>query len=208
MKFRLRTPALSAIAIVSGAIVLIGYFIQLPILSGLREVFLSWAVILTAVALAVGALNLVSTHWNKISRGDQDSLFSIILIVAFLVTLAIAGFFGLTSRFSIWIFDNVLIPVETSLVAVLAVVLIYALARAFFRGFTLYNLVFTITALFILTVTVLVAWVDLPFLGDLRNWISQVWALAGVRAILIGVAMGAIATGLRVLIGADRPFEG
>jgi hypothetical protein len=208
MKFRLRTPALASIAIVSGAIVLIGYFIQFPILSGLREIFLSWAVILTAVALAIGALNVISTHWNKVRRGDQESLFSVMLIASFLVTLVVAGFFGLTSSSSIWIFDNILIPVETSLVAVLAVVLIYALARAFFRGFTLYNLIFTITALFVLTASVLLTWGEMPLLGDLRDWISQVWALAGVRAILIGVAMGAIATGLRVLIGADRPYEG
>jgi hypothetical protein len=208
MKFRLRTPALASIAIVSGAIVLIGYFIQFPILSGLREIFLSWAVILTAVALAIGALNVISTHWNKVRRGDQESLFSVMLIASFLVTLVVAGFFGLTSSSSIWIFDNILIPVEASLVAVLAVVLIYALARTFFRGFTFYNLIFTITALFVLTASVLLTWGEMPLLGDLRDWISQVWALAGVRAILIGVAMGAIATGLRVLIGADRPYEG
>jgi hypothetical protein len=30
--------------------------------------------------------------------------------------------------------------------------------------------------------------------------------LAGVRGILLGVALGTIATGLRVLMGAERPY--
>jgi len=41
-----------------------------------------------------------------------------------------------------------------------------------------------------------------------RPWISQVWALGGARGILIGVGLGALLTGLRVLFGIDRPYGG
>jgi hypothetical protein len=43
---------------------------------------------------------------------------------------------------------------------------------------------------------------------DLRAWISQVWAAGGARGILLGVALGATATGLRVLLGTERPYGG
>jgi uncharacterized membrane protein len=46
-------------------------------------------------------------------------------------------------------------------------------------------------------------WPELPIIKD---WILDVPTLAGVRGILMGVALGTIATGLRVLIGADRPY--
>jgi len=32
--------------------------------------------------------------------------------------------------------------------------------------------------------------------------------MAGIRGILMGVALGSIATGLRILMGADRPYGG
>jgi hypothetical protein len=50
---------------------------------------------------------------------------------------------------------------------------------------------------------------DVPIVGTLiRPWVTQIWALGGARGILIGVALGTITTGLRVLFGVDRPYGG
>jgi hypothetical protein len=46
-------------------------------------------------------------------------------------------------------------------------------------------------------------WDQLPVIKD---WVLEVPALAGARGILLGVALGAAATGLRVLLGIDRPY--
>jgi hypothetical protein len=204
----LRTPAFAVIAIVVGATVLLGYFIQFPLLQELRAVILNWALILTAVVLLVGTLNLLLVHLKRIRTEEKNAFYSLFLVIALLVTFVIAIVFGPDSPWSVFIFDHILLPVETSLVALLAVVLIYALARMFWRGVTLFNLLFAATVLFVLAVPALLSWMSLPLLSELHTWITQVWALAGARAILMGVALGIIATGLRVLIGADRPYEG
>jgi hypothetical protein len=208
VNIHLRTSAFAIIAIVVGAIVLLGYFIQIALLQELRAIFLNWALILTAVVLMVGILNLLLIHLKKIRTEEKNAFYSLFLIIALLVTFVIALVFGPDSPWSVFIFDHVLLPVETSLVALLAVVLVYALARMFWRGVTLFNLLFAATVLFVLAVPALLAWMSLPLLSELHGWITQVWALAGARAILMGVALGVIATGLRVLIGADRPYEG
>jgi hypothetical protein len=44
------------------------------------------------------------------------------------------------------------------------------------------------------------------YIGRIRAWVSQVWSAGGARGILLGVALGAVATGLRVLMGAERPY--
>jgi hypothetical protein len=207
VKFRLQTPAFAVIAILSGVLVLLGYFVDIPVISSLREVFQQWAVILVAVALAVGVLNLLRVHLQKIRSKTPSGFNSVLLVSSFLATFVFALVFGLTSSVSVWIFKNILYPVEASLLAVLAIVLIYAIGRIFSRGLSTFNLVFTLTVIFMLGVTALLSWVDVPLIGELRDWISQVLSLAGARAILIGVALGAIAAGLRVLIGADRPYE-
>jgi hypothetical protein len=46
-------------------------------------------------------------------------------------------------------------------------------------------------------------WDQLPVI---RDWVLDVPALAGARGILLGVALGTVATGLRVLLGLDRPY--
>jgi hypothetical protein len=208
VKLRLRTPVFALIAIVVGATVLLGYFIQIPLLQELRAIILNWALILTAVVLLVGILNLLLVHLKKIRTDEKNAFYSLFLVIALLVTFVIALVFGPDSPWSAFIFDHILLPVETSLVALLAVVLVYALARMFWRGVTLFNLLFAATVLFVLAVPALLSWMSLPLLSELHAWITQVWALAGARAILMGVALGVIATGLRVLVGADRPYEG
>jgi len=44
------------------------------------------------------------------------------------------------------------------------------------------------------------------FFAGLRNWLVQVVASGGARGILLGVALGSIVTGLRVLLAVDRPY--
>jgi hypothetical protein len=46
------------------------------------------------------------------------------------------------------------------------------------------------------------------FLPAAKDWILNVPSTAGVRGIIIGVALGTIATGVRVLMGLDRPYGG
>jgi hypothetical protein len=56
--------------------------------------------------------------------------------------------------------------------------------------------------------------VSMPFgeIGVLNNflrpWIQHVLAMGGARGILLGVALGTLTTGLRVLMGTDRPYGG
>jgi hypothetical protein len=204
----MRAPFSAVIAISLGIIVLLGYFVPIGPLISLRIVLLDWAVILAGVALLVGVVNLFYVHWKKTSDGNMDSLYSAVTVFALLVTIVLVGWFGPTHAFSLWIFDYIQVPVESSLMAVLAITLAYASARLLRRRIDLLSVVFLATTLVILLATAPIFGIELPGLGDLRDWIAQVPATAGARGILLGVALGIIATGLRVLMGADRPYGG
>lgn len=209
VKTNLRVSFLAAIAMLSGLLVLMGYFITLPGLSDLRGLLLDWAVVLTAVAAIVGVINLAKVHWRKVRTGQPGAVFSLTTLASLVLTILVVIFLGgATSAWSLWLFDYALVPVEASLLAVLSVTLIYAFARMVNRRFTIFNLIFAGTALFILITAFAWTGFDVFGLRDLRAWVMQVWAAAGARGILLGIALGAIATGLRVLIGADRPYSG
>jgi len=197
-----------AIAVAIGVVVLLGFFLDLPVLVSVRVTFLRWAVILASIALVVGVVNLLGVHWRKVSGSQPGSAYSVVLIVSLLATLVVVGFFGPTAPWSMWVFNYIQVPIETSLMAILAVVLAYAAARLLNRRLNLFSLVFLGTALLVLVGTASLPGLDAPALNDLRAWFERVPATAGARGILLGVALGTIATGLRILMGADRPYRG
>jgi membrane-associated HD superfamily phosphohydrolase len=203
-----RNPVYSAIAIGVGIVVLLGYFLQIDLLVNLRIVLLEWATILVAVALLVGIVNLFIVHFRKSAADQQNRINSIILLISLTITLLVAGWFGPTHPYSLWIFNYIQIPIEASLMAILAVVLIYAGVRLLRRKPNLLSIVFVATAVIILLMSGPLFGIDIPGLAELRIWIGKVPAVAGARGILIGVSLGIVAAGLRILIGADRPYGG
>jgi hypothetical protein len=208
MRRNLWTPLLAVIAAISGLIVLLGYFVELPLLANLRTLVLEWAMILAAVALVIGVLNLSWVHWRKIRDHQPNNGYSIVLLISLAATIAVIITAGSGGSSTLWIYENILLPVETSLMAILAVVLLFALGRMFYYRANLFTVVFASTVLLIMVSTYFATGFVIPGLNELRGWILQVWAVAGTRGILLGVALGTIATGLRVLMGADRPYGG
>lgn len=200
----------TAIAIATGLIVLVGYFVELPILVNLRITILNWAIILAAFALFIGLFNLLAVHADKVRSKKKGGFYSLILILSMLVTLVLGLWLRPDHLVMALIFNAIQLPVETSLMAMLVVTLTYASIRLLRRRSNLISVIFLVTALLILLGSA-----PLPFIGSLpivsdmiRPFIAQVLAAAGARGILIGVALGALTTGLRVLFGAERPYGG
>jgi hypothetical protein len=197
-----------AVAIAVGVIVLLGYFVNIPLFVTLRTVFLRWAVILVAIALLVGVANLFMVHWNRLAHQQSGGGYSLILILSLVVTLVVTAIYSPTGVWSMWIFNYVQVPIESSLMAILVVVLAYGSARLLRNRINLFSLLFIGTVLLVLLGTATIPYFEVPELGLIRAWIERIPAVAGARGLLLGIALGTVATGLRVLTGADRPYGG
>lgn len=203
-----RIPVYTAVVIAVGLVVLAGYFLQFNLLNDLRVILLEWATILLAVTLLVGIVNLFTVHWRKFSTNRSNNPNSLVLMIAFVVTLIVAGVLGPTDPYAMWIFNNIQIPIEGSLMAILTVVLILAGVRLLRRKPNILSVVFIATAVIILLMTGPLFGIEITGLSELRTWIGKVPAVAGARGIFIGVSFGIVAAGLRILMGADRPYGG
>ena len=196
------------IAVISGLLVLLGYFFP-GVFGNIQSVLIGWAIILAAFALLLGIFNLAMVHWKKAGTDGPSSIYSIVLLISLIITIIAVSISGPTGSLSLWIFNTFQVPVEISLLAVLAVVLVFAAARLLTRRPKWYTVLFLITVL-----VVLLGSVPLFFFGEvaplvaLRGWLTQVPAVAGARGLLLGVALGTVATGLRILMGVDRPYGG
>ena len=192
-------------AIGAGVIILAGYYV--PALVGVQSLLLSWAIILAGVAAIVGVFNLVLVHAHRISTRGNGAIYSGVLLVCLIGSFIFGLAMGPTHPDMQLLVNAVVVPVEASLMALLAVTLVYASVRLLRRRTNPMSVVFLVTA-----VVMLVASATLPFgeagvlNGFLRPWLQHVLALGGARGILIGMGLGTLATGLRVLLGADRPY--
>lgn len=208
---KLRSVSSTAIVIGLGIIVLAGYFTSLlPVLVELRLYLIRFAVILAGFAVLVGCFSLWMVHFTRLLKKYKGSAYSLLVIVC-LPAAAILGIaLGPNDRYTVLLYRSIQFPVEASLMALLAVSLLYASVRLLRRRLNLFSVVFLAAAILtLLGMATLPVIGDTPFLGDWgRLLIAHLLAGGGARGILIGVALGTLLTGLRVLVGADRPYGG
>lgn len=205
------------VALLAGVLVLVGYFLpDVILLVNIQQIMLQVAMFVAAFGILAGVFNLLSVHWRRFEGNQKGSVYSLVLLLAFLLPLFAVGVdlllftnspskpFGLVSQ---WLFNYLILPVETTLFALLAVVLAYFAARMLRWRTNAFGLIFFGSLLFALAVTSPYLVSSFPQqLGALNEMILQPLVLGGGRGILLGVALGVIATGIRVLMGADRPY--
>lgn len=198
----------AVVAIAFGLLVLLGYFIPVDMLLEIRFALVQWAVIIAASAVLVGVFNLFGVHWHKIRTRQKGVAYSILLIFSMFAT-AVLGIAGGTNSFVLnFALDAIIIPAEATLMALLAVTLIYASARLLQRRADAMSFIFLGIAVVILLMSAPLPFGKIPGAEIVEWFITQFFAVAGARGILIGVALGALTTGLRVLIAIDRPYGG
>jgi hypothetical protein len=204
-----RSPFSILITLLTGLVVLLGYFLDLEPLGELRFRFLQWAVLLAAVALILGVFNLLRVHWGRLRESTSKALYSIALFGGFVLAVLIAGLLGVQHSLTRAVVDYIIVPIEASLFVVILVTLIYALTRLLQNRFSVFSIVFLLTVVFSLLGSIPLLGVEIPFLhgGDsILAFVQRVMGTAGVRGLLIGVALGSVVTGIRVLFGLDRPY--
>ncbi len=194
------------VAVLCGITALVDFFVVHPVVDALGGALVEGVMILAAFALLLGILNLLGVHAQRIAARRTDPLHSLVLIVALLSTLVI-GVTMPASPAMAWIFDYLYFPLQSTLAALLAFFIVIAAYRAFRLRSS--------EALILLVSGVLMFFLQLPFSGAIspalplvRDWLLAVPIAAGVRGLILGVALGTVATSLRILFAVDRPYVG
>ncbi len=197
-------PVATVFAVLFGAILLLAYLFNLQ---GIRGFILNWVMVISAVALLLGVLNLLLVHLEKARKGQNRS-YSLVLIVSLVIAFLVTLLQGPSGVLSLWIFQYIQVPVEASLAAVMTITLAYAPLRLLNRRPDLYSIVFVLFAMLALLSSAPFLGFNIPLLSESLRGFNQLLSSAGARGILLGVAIGTVATGLRILLGADRPYGG
>jgi hypothetical protein len=114
---------------------------------------------------------------------------------------------GADGRFRTWIYDHVFAPCNATMFALLA----FFVASAAFRAFRARNVESALllgSAIIILLARAPIGRAISNSLPDVAQWILDIPSNGSRRAIIMGAAVGAIATGLRVILGLERSHLG
>lgn len=202
---RVRIPII--ISFVAGFATLVQFFIPHPASEAFFDEMLVWTRLISGFALALGIGSLIAVHVQKIRRRPADRVYSAVALVSLVVMAAIGMIWGTESKPFTWLFDNVYMPLDATMFALLG----FFIASAAYRTFRARNIEATV----LLVVAIVMMLGRVPITGfihkELPDWLSQVtdWILnvpnmAQKRGIMLGVALGSISMSLRIILGIER----
>jgi hypothetical protein len=207
----MRTQIPLTICAIAGIFMAVQYFVPalLPIYNRMND----YMQVITAFSLVLGVASVIHRHGGRLrpQRGGERKLhkdwpYSLVVVVSMTLML-LAGFIGGRDRTSFFqtLFNSVLLPVQSTMFALLA----FYLASASFRAFRTRSI--DATVLLVAAVIVMIGRLDdgstfkIPQMARL---ILDGPNLVAKRAILIGVGLGMASTALKVVLGIERSYLG
>jgi hypothetical protein len=190
------------LASVFGVLALIG----LLFIPAVAKTLTGWAGFLAAIALLIGIINLLTVHSRRLAKGNVYSGILVLSLIA-VIALGATDYLGLTGGGVSTVFKHVQAPLEAAVASMLAFFLLFAGVRIIQRRRNWWAIIFIVAVIIFL-----LGRTPLPgFVGDifvrLSDFLTIVFVSAGMRGILIGISLGAIAVSIRVLMGTDRLYD-
>jgi len=194
------------VAVVVGLLVLLGALLPIPIPASIRADVLHGAAIVAAFAMVLAFANVLRVHLSRlVSRQAKQRFTSLILLLAAMSTFVVVLLQGPEGTVAKALMDNVLVPGQSALLALTAVTLVLAGARLLRTRRRVSSVLFLLVALLVLLTTVPFVYPEILETG--MRFVGAI-STGSMRGLLLGVALGTVVTGLRIILGIDRPHSG
>jgi len=181
------------------------YFMPHAFMQELWDKASQWAIIIGGGAMFVGVISMVRAYYKRATnKSDPNRYFAMLTIICFIAMTVIGLISGIKpgSLFND-IFVGIMIPCEATMFSLLA----FYIASAAFRSFRLKS--FSAGLLLFSAIILMLAQIPTgenisPAIPWLKGWILDYPNVAAQRAILIGIAIGSVATALKIILGIDK----
>jgi hypothetical protein len=198
-----------------GLFMILSFFVPHQLVSVPADFLQQCAIIVVAFGIVLGGANLLRVNLGAVLGRKPGWPYKLVLVVGLVATVALGlvegrNFQDAGTR-STWVYDHVYSSMSSAMFALLA----FFIASAAFRAFRIRTFeagLLAVAALVVMTGRVPIGGVltaGLPpalRIETFAQWIMDVPQNAANRAILIGAALGVMATGLRVILGIERSY--
>jgi len=198
------------VAFVTGAIMILEYYISenYKVVIDAADVLKTWRIILSTVVF-IGVINLFRVHGRHISRRRPGQWYYSAWLLFLIIFYAICGLvMGVQSDTYVrWFVNAVTVPLGATMYASLC---FYMAAGAYrvLRARSLETFLLLGAAFLVIMGNTPLFPYLWPGFATIRNWIFDVIVTGGMRAIRIGVGLGATATGLKTVLGLETGYLG
>ena len=202
---------------VIGIFIVLSFYVPHHIVSVPADYLQQCAVIVVAFGYVLGGANALTVNLSAIARRQPDWQYKIVLVAMLVFTVAIGLKEGRhwqdDKTISMFLYNEIYSSMQSTMFALLA----FFIASAAFRAFRVRTMEAGLLAAAALIVMLgrvpigdqITGWLPGPLrLGAVQDWIMNVPQNAAKRAVLMGAALGVMATGLRVILGIERSYLG
>jgi hypothetical protein len=197
----------------------------------LTEPVNDWMSIIIAFTYVLGVGNVLRIHGKKIAARQEGWVYSAATVAGLAVMLLYGLVFWIpmgmaysgqppttepgqewmtgmqTGSVFNWFYDAVYTPMQSTMFGMLAFFISSAAFRAF-RVRSVQAALLAVTAMILILGGVPLGekvWSAFP---EFTSWVMEILQTAGKRAILIGAALGAISTGVKIILGIEKSYLG
>jgi len=197
-----------AIIFTSAFLMIFTYFFKVQVLSDAATLVQKTVSLFAAFTLVLGAMNLTLIAYRQVQKKAPTAPFSVLAIVVMLMMI-ITGLIPplMNSPQFNWMYNNIQAPTDSTMYAMM----VFFVASACFRAFrarskeALVMLVIGSFIIFTYAPIGAIIWPGLPVIG---SWIEKYPMTGASRGFSIGVALGGLGIGLRIMLGREKAITG
>jgi len=199
------------ITLVAGIFCLIGFFVPHPAVRTFYDEIQQWVIVVVGATYVLGVANLLRINLQQVSTRARDWPYKIVLLIGMLAMMAVGftngeHYLDSNSGFT-WMYNTFYSPMTATMFSLLA----FFIASAAFRAFrirTFEALLLAIAAFILMIGRVPIGNAIHPAIPAAADWLMEIPQNAAKRGILIGAAIGVMATGIRLILGMERTYGG
>ena len=195
-----------AIVSVMALVLVVDYFIAIPVLDSLGSNLKDWGTLTAAFALFLGIANISRTHVLKVTRRSPKwwlSLWTILVMFVFFIL----GVVDLRAPAYVTWYTIIQSGIGTTTNSLLAFYIASAAYRAL-RIKTGESAVLVVAAVLAMMFNAPVGGTIHPLLPGIGKWVLDVPNAAAFRGIILGIATGVIALGVRMILQIEKSYLG
>ncbi len=180
------------------------YYIPHPYLQKPGAIMLQWKQPLSSTMLLVACLSLLWMHLKRIRKREPRYGYSVITLLSAGAMIFVGMRYGMQegSLFSTW-FEHLIMPLEATMFSLLAFFVASAAFRAF-RARSVNATVLLVSATIVILALIPVVENNVGAIREGAAFLLKYPNTAAKRAIIIGVALGAISVAVKTIVGVDK----
>jgi hypothetical protein len=202
---KLKVPL--AITIILVLLQVADYYFKVPVINTVAANFTVAILVMSAIAVGIGIISLTRIHVRRIVKKRPHSLESAIMLITLAIFILVGAVLGSGDPSYIYMFQNIIVPLDSAMFSLAGFFMASAAYRAF-RARSKEALILLVAAVIVMLGQAPIGeafWSGFPILSQ---WILDVPNTGGVRALIMGIAIGMLSLTVRMLMGHEKGYLG